>query len=176
MIRSDGACRQGGRSRRRQRHASGPLPRFFLRGARCRPTVHQHAAGSVAADPADMNRRCRRFVGGVHDERTTIGANASVVTRATEAFRRCRNTCLRGADARIAANEETAMNDRSGSANAAAGTATHAGKPDDPRREPRPGYAEPELKPKRHPPKAPGEGGPFEPQNNPRRKPGRQNG
>lgn len=47
---------------------------------------------------------------------------------------------------------------------------------DDPRREPRPGYAETELKPKRRPPKAPGEGGPFEPQNDPRRKPGRQNG
>jgi hypothetical protein len=46
----------------------------------------------------------------------------------------------------------------------------------DPRREPRPGYAETELKPKRKPPKAPGEGGPFEPQNDPRRKPGRQNG
>jgi hypothetical protein len=46
----------------------------------------------------------------------------------------------------------------------------------DPRREPRPGYAETELKPKRKPPKAPGEGGPFEPQNDPKRKPGRQNG
>jgi hypothetical protein len=38
------------------------------------------------------------------------------------------------------------------------------------------GYAEPELKPERTLPKAPGEGGPFEHQNNPRRKPGRQNG
>lgn len=47
---------------------------------------------------------------------------------------------------------------------------------DDPRKEPRPGYAETELWPKRKPPKAPGEGGPFEPQNDPKRKPGRQNG
>lgn len=46
----------------------------------------------------------------------------------------------------------------------------------DPRRQPRPGYAEPELVPKREPPKAPGQGGPFEPQNDPDRKPGRQNG
>ncbi len=46
----------------------------------------------------------------------------------------------------------------------------------DPRRQPRPGYAETELTPKRKPPKAPGEGSPFEPQNDPKRKPGRQNG
>lgn len=46
----------------------------------------------------------------------------------------------------------------------------------DPRRQPRPGYAEPEPKPKPMPPEAPGEGGPFEPQNDPEREPGRQNG
>lgn len=46
----------------------------------------------------------------------------------------------------------------------------------DPRRHPAPGYPEEQLKPKRHPPKAPGEGGPKEPQNNPTRKPGRGNG
>lgn len=46
----------------------------------------------------------------------------------------------------------------------------------DPRRQPAPGYPEENLKPKRQPPKAPGEGRPDEPQNNPTRKPGRGNG
>jgi hypothetical protein len=46
----------------------------------------------------------------------------------------------------------------------------------DPRRRPAPGYPEEQLKPKQHPPKAPGEGGAKEPQNNPTGKPGRGNG
>lgn len=39
---------------------------------------------------------------------------------------------------------------------------------------PEPGYAEEQLKPKRMPPKAPGEGRPKEPQNDPDAKPERE--
>lgn len=46
----------------------------------------------------------------------------------------------------------------------------------DPRRQPAPGYPNENPRPKRQPPKAPGEGRPDEPQNDPDRKPGRGNG
>lgn len=46
----------------------------------------------------------------------------------------------------------------------------------DPRRTPAPGYPGENPTPRHKPPKAPGEGRPDEPQNVPRRKPGRGNG
>jgi len=47
---------------------------------------------------------------------------------------------------------------------------------EDPRKKSTPGYPEEQLKPKSRQPKAPGEGAPTEPQNNPTKKPGEGNG